>query len=177
MATPTLDRTLAPGRDFERLWLATAVSQAGTAVGTGALPLVAVLVLHVSTFQVSLLAALSGLAAAALVTRLGPEVEFRRKRPTMVTADLVRFVALASVPLAAATGILTFTQLCVVGVLTTTCDLAFSAASGAHLKAVVPAEARLAATSRLETTFWTSTPPDRRSAARSSPGSARPRRC
>lgn len=40
-------------RDFGRLWGAYAVSAAGSAIGTGALPLVAVLALEVTAFQVS----------------------------------------------------------------------------------------------------------------------------
>src|SRR4051812_40198844 len=52
--------------DFRRLWTAFTVSAVGSAVGSGALPLVAVLVLDVSTFQVSLLAALSAVASAAI---------------------------------------------------------------------------------------------------------------
>ncbi|MER7606355.1 MFS transporter [Nocardioides sp. NPDC127503] len=147
--------TAAPGRDFDRLWLATATSQAGSTIAYGALPLVAVLVLDSSTFQVSLLAALSGFAAAAAGIRLGPWIEYRYKRPTMIGADLIRFAAMLSIPAAGVFDMLTYAHLCVVGVLAATCELAFTAASGAHLKALVSPEARLAATSRLETTFWT----------------------
>lgn len=52
--------------DFRRLWAAYAISAIGSGIGYGALPLVAVLVLDVSTFQVSLLAALSAVAGAVL---------------------------------------------------------------------------------------------------------------
>jgi predicted MFS family arabinose efflux permease len=144
-----------PRRDFDRLWLATATSQAGSTIAYGALPLVAVLVLGSSTFQVSLLAALSGFAAAAAGGRLGPWIEYRYKRPTMIGADLIRFAAMLSIPAAGAFDMLTYAHLCIVGVLAATCELAFTTASGAHLKALVAPEARLAATNRLETTFWT----------------------
>ncbi|MEU6137718.1 MFS transporter [Nocardioides sp. NPDC047086] len=148
-------RTARPGRDFDRLWLATATSQAGSTIAYGALPLVAVLVLGSSTFQVSLLAALSGFAAAAAGVRLGPWIEYRHKRPTMIGADLIRFTAMLSIPAAGIFEMISYAQLCVVGILTATCELAFTTASGAHLKALVGPEARLAATSRLEATFWT----------------------
>ncbi|WP_406035917.1 MFS transporter [Nocardioides sp. NBC_00163] len=147
--------TATPGRDFDRLWLATATSQAGSTIAYGALPLVAVLVLDSSTFQVSLLAALSGFTAAAAGVRLGPWIEYRFKRPTMIGADLIRFAAMLSIPAAGIFDLLTYAHLCVVGVLAATCELAFTAAAGAHLKALVAPEARLVATSRLETTFWT----------------------
>lgn len=62
----------------------------GSAVGAGALPLVAVLVLNATTLQVTLLAALSGIASAAIALPLGSLVEFLAKRPTMIAADLLR---------------------------------------------------------------------------------------
>jgi predicted MFS family arabinose efflux permease len=117
---------------------------------------VAVLVLHSSTLQVSLLAAVSGFGASLIALPLGSRIEFRRKRPVMVVADLVRFVALLSVPAAATAHVLSYAQLCVVGVVSTMGAIAFGAASGAHLKALVEPEKRLIANSRFETTFWVS---------------------
>ena len=143
--------------DFHRLWGAYAVSEMGSALGAGALPLIAVLVLDVSAFQVSALAAISAIASAAIALPLGSFVEFRRKRPIMMSADLIRFAALGSVPVLAGLGLLSYVHLCVVGVIQTTCNIVFSAASGAHLKALVPAERRLEANSRFETSFWTAT--------------------
>lgn len=142
--------------DFHRLWTAFGASQVGSAIGYGALPLVAVLVLDASTFQVTALAALSGLASALIGLRLGPFVEFHRKRPVMVAADLLRFAALGSVPLAAVLDSLTFTQLCVVAVVATASDITFTAASTAHLKWLVQPRLRMSANSRLEATMWTS---------------------
>lgn len=144
------------GRDFRRLWGAYAVSAAGSAVGMGALPLVALLVLDASAFQVSLLAALSAMASGVIALPLGVRIEHRYKRPVMITADLVRCVALASVPAVMAFGRLTFTHLCAVGVLQTAASVAFDAASGAHLKALVLPEHRLRANSLFETTNWIS---------------------
>lgn len=142
------------GRDFRRLWVAFTVSAAGSAVGLGALPLIAVLALDASTFQVSMLAALSAIAAAAIALPLGDFIEQRRKRPVMIAADLVRFVVLVSVPVAAVFDVLTYTQLCVVGVVQAAALIVFQAASGAHLKALVPAEGRAEANSRFEQTNW-----------------------
>jgi len=141
------------GRDFHRLWVAFTVSAFGSAVGLGALPLIAVLALDVSTFQVSMLSALSAIGGL-LGLPMGDFIEQRRKRPVMITADLARFVVLGSVPVAAVFDVLTYTQLCVVGVVQAAALIAFSAASGAHLKALVPAEGRPEANSRFEQTNW-----------------------
>ncbi|WP_433012672.1 MFS transporter [Kribbella sp. CA-294648] len=142
-------------QDFRRLWAAYAISAIGSGIGYGALPLVAVLVLDVSTFQVSLLAALSAVAGAVLALPMGDFIEEHRKRPVMIAADLVRFGALLSVPVAAWLGVLTYSQLCVVGVVQGAALIAFTAASGAHLKALVPAAGRAEANSRFESTTWT----------------------
>ncbi|MCX5372586.1 MFS transporter [Streptomyces sp. NBC_00103] len=151
-----MGRQIPLGEDFRRLWGAYGISAAGSAVAMGALPLVALLVLHSSAFQVSLLTALSAVASAVIALPLGVRIEHRYKRPVMITADLARCAVLVSVPVAAAFGVLTFAQLCVVGILQTAASVAFDAASGAHLKALVLPEHRLRANSLFETTNWIS---------------------
>jgi hypothetical protein len=84
-------------------------------------------------------------------------VEFRRKRPVMIAMDLTRFAALLSVPVAFALGWLSFTQLLIVSVIAAAADIAFVAASGACLKAIVPPQDLLVANGRLEATTWTAT--------------------
>ncbi|MET7278498.1 MFS transporter [Kribbella sp. NPDC005582] len=145
---------MALGRDFQRLWFAYTASALGSGIGFGALPLIAVLVLDVSTAQVSILAAVSALAAAVFALPLGDVIERRPKRPVMIAADLVRFAALASVPIAALFGVLSYVQLCVVGVLQSAALIAFTSASGAHLKALVGPEGRAEANSKFEQVFW-----------------------
>ncbi|MGW4515312.1 MFS transporter [Streptomyces sp. NPDC004393] len=145
------------GRRFGWLWAAYAVSAYGTGLGFGAFPLIAVLVLHCGPTQVAALAAAGRAVGAVLAVPLGPWVEFRRKRPVMMTTDLARFAALASVPVAYALGGLGFAQLLVVSVLVASADIAFKAASGAYLKTLVPPEHLLVANSRFESTTWTAT--------------------
>ncbi|MYW68826.1 MFS transporter [Streptomyces sp. SID8379] len=145
------------GRDFGWLWAAFAVSTAGTWLALDAFQLVAVLVLDAGPAQVSLLAA-AGLAVGALIAvPLGPWVEFRRKRPVMIAADLVRCAALLSLPGAYVLGALTFTQLVLVSVVVAAADIVFRAASGAHLKDLVPRDGLLVANGRFESTQWTAT--------------------
>ena len=143
------------GAGFRRLWWATATSDAGSAIGYGALPLVAVLTLHASTPEVSLLAAVSASAGALIAVPSGAAVEFRRKRPVMVAADIVRFAALTSVAVATALHVVTMAQLYAVSVIQTAALVTFQAASGAHLRSLVPKEKRAEALSRLDTSSWT----------------------
>ena len=145
------------GRAFGWLWAAYAVSTLGTWLAFDAFPLIAILVLGAGPAAVSLLAAAGLAMAAAVAVPLGPWVERRRKRRVMIAMDLVRFGALASVPLAYALGVLTFGQLLVVAVVSGAADIGFRAAAGACLKALVPPEELLRANGRFESTLWTAT--------------------
>ena len=143
------------GRQFGWLWRAYAVSAFGTGLAFGAFPLIAIRVLHSGPAEVSALAAAGLAVGAAVAVPLGPWVEFRRKRPVMVAMDLIRFGALATIPVAYALGWVSFGQLLVVSVIVGAADIAFKSASGACLKALVRPEDLLVANGRMESTTWT----------------------
>jgi len=143
------------GWQFGWLWTAYAVSTFGTWLAFDAFALIAILVLHAGPTEVSVLAAARLAVGAAVAVPLGPWVEFRRKRPVMVAMDLVRFAAVLSIPAAFALGWLGLTQLLIVSVIVAAADIAFKAASGACLKALVRPEDLLVANGRLESTTWT----------------------
>ncbi|MGW4807577.1 MFS transporter [Kitasatospora sp. NPDC004272] len=144
------------GRPFGWLWASYAVSAYGSGLGFGALPLIAVLVLHVGPAQVSVLSAVGPAVGALVAVPLAPWMEARRKRPVMIGADLVRFAAMVSVPVAYALGRLGFGQLLLVTTVVAAAKIAFGAASGAYLKSLVPTEDLLVANSRFESTNWSS---------------------
>jgi MFS family permease len=142
------------GRQFGWLWAAFAVSAYGSGIGFGAFPIIAVLVLHAGSIEVSSLSA-AGLAVGAVVAvPLGPWVEFRRKRPVMMAMDLTRFAALMTIPAAYALGWLSFAQLLVVSIVVAAAKITFTAASGANIKALVKPADLLVANSRFESTTW-----------------------
>jgi MFS family permease len=145
------------GRQFGWLWAAYTVSTLGTWLAFDAFPLIAILVLHAGSTEVSLLAAMGLAIGAVVAVPLGPWVEFRRKRPVMVAMDLTRFAALTSVPAAFALGWLSFAQLLIVSVIVGAADITFTAASGACLKALVRPADLLVASGRFESTTWTAT--------------------
>ncbi|MEU1184899.1 MFS transporter [Streptomyces sp. NPDC005820] len=145
------------GRDFGWLWAAYGVSTFGTWLAFSAFPMIAVLELHAGPSEVAALAAVGPAVGAVLAVPLGPWVEFRRKRPVMVTADLVRCAALLSVPLVWALGGLGLGQLLLVSVVVAAADISFTAASGAFLKGLVAREDLLVANGRFESTMWTAT--------------------
>src|SRR6266498_1067143 len=98
-------------RDFRRLWIGETVSQFGTFVSQLALPLVAILVLHASTFQVGLLATFAMLAFLVVGLPAGAWVDRMRYRWVLIVNDLVRAAALGSIPLAQLLGVLSIGQL------------------------------------------------------------------
>jgi MFS family permease len=123
--------------DFRQLFLADTVSQVGTQVTQLALPLVAVLALHASAFEVGLLAAadtaaflIVGLPAGALVDRL-------RRRNVMIAGDLARAILLGSVPFAWWMGWLSMPQLYVVGLGTGLATVFFDVAYQSYLPHLV----------------------------------------
>jgi MFS family permease len=143
------------GRRFGWLWGAYAVSTAGTWLAFDAFALIAVLALDAGPAQVSLLAAVGPAVGAAVSVPLGPWVEIRRKRPVMMTTDLVRCAVLLSIPVAFALGRLTFGQLLLVSVAVAAADITFNAAAGAFLKDLLPRQDLLVANGRFEATTWT----------------------
>jgi len=147
---------VALGREFRWLWTAYAVSAYGSGLGFGALPLLAVLVLHAGPAQVSALSAIGPAVGALIAVPLGPWVEFRRKRAVMVAMDLTRFAVMMSIPLAYAMGVLSFPQLMVASAVVAAAKIAFNAASGAYLKTLVAPADLLVANARFESTTWSS---------------------
>lgn len=144
------------GRQFGWLWASYAVSAYGSGLGFGALPLIAVLVLHAGPAQVSALAAVGPAVGALIALPLGPWVEFRRKRPVMIAMDLTRFAVMMTIPVAYALGWLGFVQLLVVSAVVAATKIAFNAAAGACLRALVRPADLLVANARFESTTWSS---------------------
>ncbi|MFC4040776.1 MFS transporter [Dactylosporangium siamense] len=136
--------------DFRSLFTADTISQVGTQVTLLALPLVAVLTLDATALEVGVLAAcetaaflLVGLPAGALVDRL-------RRRGTMIVADVLRAVLLASVPLAWWMDQLHMPQLYVVGLLCGVCTVFFDVSYQSYLPFLVGKEHLVEGNARLE---------------------------
>src|SRR5690242_3161728 len=144
------------GRPFGWLWAAYAVSAYGSGFGFGALPLIAVLVLHAGPAEVSALSAVGPAVGALIALPLGPWVEFHRKRPVMIATDLARCAAMTTIPIAYALGRLGLAQLLAVSALVAAAKIASAAAGGAYLKALVRPEDLLVANARFESTTWSS---------------------
>src|SRR5262249_19610676 len=85
-------------RSFRLLWIGETVSQVGNAMAVVGVPLVAVVVLHASTFSVGLLTAAGWLPWLVIGLPAGAFVDRLAVRPVMIGADLLAAVLYGSVP-------------------------------------------------------------------------------
>ena len=140
--------------DFRRLWIGQGVSDLGSAASSLAFPLVGVLLLHTSALGTALVAACSYLPQGLLALPAGPFVERRRKRPLMISADLLRVLLLVSLPVAQSMNVLGLAQLVIVAFGTGLAGLVFSLADQAHLPALVGLQDLAEAVSVQSGTSW-----------------------
>jgi len=124
-------------RDFQKLWAGQTVSQLGSQVSQLALPLVAVIVLHVSAFYVALLGTVDMLPFLLFALPAGVWIDRIPRRPVLIVADVGRALALATVPIVAAFGHLTIWQLYAVGFVTGTFTVFFDVAYQSYLPSLV----------------------------------------
>ena len=113
MSAPT--QSVLRNRDFVRLWAAETISQFGTQVSLLAIPLVAVILLGATPFEVALLGTVEFLPFILFSLPAGAWVDRLRRRPILIIGDLGRAACLASIPIAYVLGVLTIWQLYVVG--------------------------------------------------------------
>jgi hypothetical protein len=124
-------------RNFRLFWVGETVNLLGSAMALIGVPLLAVLFLHATTFEVGALAAAAylpwlviGLPAGAWVDRLPP-------RPVMIACDLASAALYASVPIAYAIAALTIGQLFAVQLLAGAVGVVFSTAYQVNLPSLV----------------------------------------
>ncbi len=123
--------------EFRRLWVGETVSQFGTMISQLALPLVAILVVHASTFEVGLLTACETAAFLVVGLPAGAWVERMRFRSVLIVNDLIRAALLGSIPLAAMFGLLTIGQLYLVAIGTGVSTVFFDVAYQSYLPELV----------------------------------------
>jgi predicted MFS family arabinose efflux permease len=124
-------------RNFRLLWVGESISAVGNAMALVGMPLLAVEVLHASTFVVAALTAAAylpwlviGLPAGVWVDRLPP-------RPLMIVCDVASAVLYASLPAAAWLGVLTTGQVVIIALAAGCCNVFFATAYQVYLPSLV----------------------------------------
>ena len=138
-------------RDFRLLLAGQTTAQFGAQVSGVAIPLLAVLTLHATAFELGLVSAAGTIAFALIGLPAGAWLDRWRRRPVLVTADVARAVLLASIPVGALTHTLTITQLVVVSLLTGVARVFFDVGYQSYLPTVIGRDTVLAGNSAMET--------------------------
>lgn len=124
--------------NFRRFFIGQSVSLLGDQAAVLAIPLTAILLLHVNAFEVGMLTAAGIVPSLLFSLPFGALIDSQgRRRQTMLVADLVRALAVLSVPVTYFLGHLSITQLFAVAFTLGTLDVAFFVAYQALLVAVV----------------------------------------
>jgi MFS family permease len=137
-------------RDFLKLWSAETISVFGSQFTGLALPLVAVLLLDASAFAVSALFVIEFLPFILFAIPAGVWVDRLRRKPILVSADLLRAGLLVTIPIAYAFDGLTMGHLYAVGFLVGICTVFFDVAYQSYLPALVQRDQLVEGNSKLE---------------------------
>ena len=124
-------------RDFLKLWAGQTVSDLGTSVTGVVLPLVAVVYLHATPFQVGALAAVEWVPWLLIGLPAGVWVDRSRRRLLMLVCDVVRAAAIGSLPVAAAFGTLYLAHLYLAAAVTGIATVLFQVAYQAYLPELI----------------------------------------
>ncbi len=136
--------------EFRRLWIGESISQFGSTISQLALPLVAILIVRASTFEVGLLVMFEMAAFLLVGLPAGAWVDRMRLRSVLIVNDVVRALALVSVPLAQWLGVLTMGQLYAVALLTGACTVFFDVAYQSFLPQLVEREQLVEGNAKLQ---------------------------
>jgi hypothetical protein len=126
-------------RNFFLLWTGETISGAGSSMATVGVPLLAVTVLHASTFAVAVLTGAAYLPWLVIGLPAGAWVDRLPTRPLMIACDVISALLFASLPAAAWLGALTTGQVVVVALLAGAANVFFSTAYQVCLPSLVTA--------------------------------------
>ncbi len=140
------------GVGFGRVWFATGATAVGAQMAQLALPLLAVLSLHASSGAVGLLGAAQWIPFLIVALPLGVLVDRRRRKPLLVTAEVLRGIATGAIILFGAIDLLTLPTLILLAMVTGCGTVLFEIAYHSFLPSLVPRDRLDAANSRLQAT-------------------------
>ena len=143
-------RSLWRHRDFMKLWTAQTITQFGDEITQFAIPLVAILTLRATPFEIGLLGTFQFLPFILLTIPAGVWVDRVRRRPILIGADVGRAVLLLSIPAAFVGDWLTMVQLYVVAFAVGCLEVFFDVAYQSYLPAVVERNQLVEGNAKLE---------------------------
>jgi MFS family permease len=136
--------------DFTRLWAGQTVSLIGTQVTQFTMPLVAVLTLNATVFEVGVLNSLRFVPVLLLSVFAGVWLDRRKRRPVLIVCALGNAVLIGLVPVAAATGQLSIGLLYAVNGLVGTLNMIFDVGALSYVPFLVERDRLSEANARLQ---------------------------
>ncbi len=138
-------------RDFLWFWTGDTITQFTGTISNFAIPVVAVLVVEVSPFQLGVLEALAFLAFPTMGLFVGVWIDRMKRKPVMMVANIIQVIALGSVPLAYILGSLGVYQLYVVALVMGITTVFYDVAYQSYLPSLVPKEDVIEGNQKLQT--------------------------
>ena len=149
---PSQSRSLFRHRDFLKLWTGETVSVFGDAITGLAVPIIAATILSVTAFEFALLTTAGRLPFIVLSLPAGVWVDRLRRRPILIVADLGRALALATIPMAFALGVLSIWQLYVIALVVGALTVFFDVAYQSYLPSLVDRDQLVEGNAKLQIT-------------------------
>jgi MFS family permease len=154
--TPTLEaepqrkNILLRHRNFRLFWLGETISTLGSQMVVVVVPLIAIEVLHTGTLAVGLLQACLWLPWFVIGLPVGAWVDRHAKRPIMLIADIVAFLAFVSIAIMAWTGAITIAELVITLVIGGGAQVFFTTAYQPYLQSLLAEQDRTEGNAILE---------------------------
>jgi predicted MFS family arabinose efflux permease len=139
--------------DFVKVWIGETVSLIGTQVTTFALPLVAVLTLHASVFQVGLLNASRSAPVVVIALFAGVWLDRRRRRPILIGCSLGSGLLDAVIPVAYEAHALSMGLLLAVCLVTAALSVVFDVGVLSYIPSLVDRRQIAGTNSRMQTSL------------------------
>jgi len=136
---------------FVKFWLGETISLFGSQVTLVALPLTAVLVLHVNAEQLGLLRTVEWLPYIPFPLLLGVWVDRWKRRPLMIGTNIARAFLIGLVPLLSVVHLLQLPPLYLIAFCTGVCTVLFDLCWQSFVPRIVPKEDLIEANSKLAT--------------------------
>jgi len=135
-----------------RFWFGMSVSNFGNQITNLALPTIAILLLHITVFEVGLLGTIEYLAYPAIGLFVGVWVDRYRRKPVLIACNVGRLVSLASIPAAYLLNALSIYQIFVVAGVNGVFNVFFDVAYQSYLPSLVEQADLVEGNSKLQTT-------------------------
>jgi MFS family permease len=138
--------------DFMRFWFGQSVSQFGNQITNLALPTIAILVLHITVFEVGLLGAIEYLAFPVIGLLAGVWVDRHLRKRILVICNLGRLISLSSIPTSFFLNLLSIYQIFAVAGINSVLTVFFDVAYQSYLPSLVGSSDLVEGNSKLQTT-------------------------